>query len=79
MRNSIFKTVQSSSGKTLIQSNFCTNGIKQSSTDTANFVAVVWKSPHASLKRNQQLEKDLYKIYMKYYFYVMLESLGQFW
>ena len=79
MRNNIFKTVQSSSGKTLIQSDFCENGIKQSSKDKADFVAVVWRSPYASLKRNQQLERDLYRIYMKYYFYVMLESFGQFW
>ena len=79
MRNNIFKTVQSSSGKTLIQSDFCENGIKQSSKDKADFVAVVWRSPYASLKRNQQLERDLYRLYRKYYFQVILESGGQFW
>lgn len=79
MRNNIFKPVQSSKGIMAIQSEFCSNGIRQSDATKADLVAVVWKSPHASLKRNQQLEKDLQRIYMKYYIYVMLESFGQFW
>lgn len=79
MQNNVFKSNQNSKGMTFIQSDLCTDGIKTSNTDNPNLVAIVWRSPHASLKCNQQLEKDLYRIYMKYYFYVMLESFGQFW
>lgn len=79
MRNNIFKAIQGTRGLIAIQSNLCTDGIKTYKSDEAETVAIVWKSPHASLKRNQQLERDLYRIYRKYYTHVMLESFGQFW
>ena len=76
MPNNIFKSIQSARGLIAIQSHLCTSGPKSLNAEK---VAIVWKSPHASLKRNQQLERDLYRIYMKYYTRVMLESFGQFW
>lgn len=82
MRNNVFKAIQGSRGIIAIQSHLCTNGLKSSNTDkteNAESVALVWKSPHASLKRNQQLERDLYRLYRKYYLRVMLESFGRFW
>ncbi len=79
MPNSVFKTVQNSKGITAIQSQNCQNGINQLESKKSDYVALVWRSPYASLKSNQQLEKDLYRIYMKYYIRVMVESFGQFW
>lgn len=79
MPNNVFKTIQSSKGLITVQSELCTNGIGYNDNIKSNFVAVVLKSPHASLKRNQQLERDLYRLYRKYYFQVILESGGQFW
>lgn len=79
MPNNVFKTIQSSKGLITVQSELCTNGIGYNDNIKSNFVAVAMKSPHASLKRNQQLERDLYRIYRKYYILVMLESFGRFW
>lgn len=79
MRNNVFKTVQSSKGTMVIKSDDCENGITYSEGTKSDIVVILWKSPHASLKRNQQLERDLYRIYRKYYIRVMLESFGRFW
>lgn len=79
MPNNVFKTIQSNKGLIIVQSDLCVNGIGYNDNIKSNFVAVVLKSPHASLKRNQQLERDLYRIYRKYYILVMLESFGRFW
>ena len=82
MRNNVFKAIQSSKGLIAIQSHLSTNGLKSLNTDkteNAELVAVIWKSPYASLRSNQQLERDLYRIYRKYYTRVMLESFGRFW
>ena len=79
MRNNVFKIIQGRQRLMTIQSDLCTDGIKYSDIEKSELIAVVWKSPHASLKRNQQLEKDLYRIYRRYYIQVMLESFGRFW
>ena len=43
-------------------------------------VAVVsYKSPFASIKQNNWLEKELVKVYSRYYYRVLLSTSGRFW
>lgn len=82
MRNNVFKSIQSSKGFVAIQSDLCPNGIKEVETQNATkskVVSMAWCSPYASLSANQQLERDLRKIYIKYYIRVLIENFGLFW
>lgn len=82
MINSVFKSIQSTKGIIAIQSDYCTSGIKEVETHNSAKSAIVsmaWCSPYASLSANQQLEKDLRRIYRKYYIRVLIESFGLFW
>lgn len=79
MKTSLFKSIQSSKGLIGIECEACKKGIRQASDSKPNLVAIVWCSPYASMKANQQLERDLKRIYMKYYIATLCENFGLFW
>lgn len=82
MKNNIFKSIQGSKGIVAVQSDFCSSGIKAVETQNANkskVISMAWCSPYASLSANQQLERDLRRIYIKYYIRVLFENFGLFW
>ena len=79
MRKSIFKNVQYPNGITELQCAACPSGIPRSKSSRPPMVLTAWRSPHASLKRNQQLDTELRRAYERYYIRVLFDNFGLFW
>ena len=79
MKNSIFKTIQYPNGVTELQCEDCPSGIPRARNTRPPIVLAAWRSPCASLKRNQQLDTELRRAYERYYFRVMCDNFGSFW
>lgn len=79
MKNSIFESVQNNKGMVGILNLKNDSGLQQNDATKPKCMAIAWKSPHASFRANQQLERELRKTYVRYYTRVMIESFGEFW
>ena len=78
-KNNIFEITQAHQGYVEMRSDACPSGLPQSKNRNSGLVVAAWRSPHASLRANQQLEKDLKRAYVKYYIITLIESFGLFW
>ena len=79
MRNNIFEITQAHQGYVEMRSDACPSGLPQATNKNSGLVVAAWRSPHASLRANQLLEKDLKRAYQKYYIITLIESFGLFW
>lgn len=68
MLGEVFHTVVNDTGHLGVQYNH-SNAI----------MTICYRSPYASLKSNDWLERKLVKLYTAYYFKVLLETKGRFW
>ena len=68
MEGKVFHSVVSDIGHMGVQCNHC---------DALTIIS--YRSHHASRKTNEWLERQMIKVYTKYYFKVLLETQGRFW
>jgi len=79
MARNIFEPIYNEKGMYGLQSKECCSGITKGTKPEHKIVMLAWRSPHASADRNNWLEKKLRKVYSRYYFMVLVDTLGRFW
>lgn len=79
MKRRIFERTTKIKGAVGLQTHYGINGMLKSSNTENKYIVVAITSPFASSKRNHQLEKDLYKAYMRYYIRTLVDNCGLFW
>lgn len=75
----IFEVVPHTKDAVGVQTIFCQKGIKQGKGENSQVVVIAWCSPYASRKRNYQLERDLQRVYRRYYARTLFDNSGLFW
>lgn len=79
MKRSIFETLVNQRGLAAIQTEACSTGIREGVGKNRKMVVLAWLSPYATIKRNQQLQRELKRAYEKYYIRVLYDNFGLFW
>ncbi len=77
MRN-IFELTYDSSGNVGVQCKECRAGIGRGTKPEYKTVLIAWRSPYATAEHNDWLEKQLKKLYTRYYMKVIIENMGSF-
>ena len=79
MKRRIFEPTRNLANMVGWKSQYSTIGFSNQKDKYRKVIALAVCSPFASTKRNLQLEKDLYKVYMRYYLRVCFDNCGLFW
>lgn len=78
MIKNIFEKIYDANGGYGLQCKFCEPNLLAEKKRSQKQVLIAWRSPYASADENAWLEKNLHRIYSKYYLKVIVSNYGKF-